>query len=113
MVPSKRLRRYGSAIPSPGPFTVQKVQQRVEDNPNLDAGVLRNLVWGIKSHPSQCSLITQVQGRPMSPRSVQNIIRADKNLDLELLCELINCLVLAMEGRSNFDHMQCLLLEEH
>jgi hypothetical protein len=112
MVPSKRLRRYGSAIPSPGPFTVEEVQQRVKNNPNLDAGVLRNLIRGIRSRPSQRSLIAQVQGRPMSPRSVQNIVRADENLDLELLCELINCLVLAMEGQSNFNHMQCLLLEE-
>jgi hypothetical protein len=44
---------------------------------------------------------------------VQNIIRADENLDPDLLRELINCLGLAMEGRSNFDHMQCLLMEEH
>jgi hypothetical protein len=43
---------------------------------------------------------------------MQNIVWADENLDLELLQELINCLGLTMEGRSNFDHMQCLLLEE-
>jgi hypothetical protein len=44
---------------------------------------------------------------------MQNIIRADENLNLELLWELINCLGLAMEGWSNFNHMQCLLMEEH
>jgi hypothetical protein len=44
---------------------------------------------------------------------MQNIIWADENLDPELLQELINCLGLAMEGQSNFDHMQRLLLEEH
>jgi hypothetical protein len=112
MAPSKRLRRYDSVIPSPGPFTVEEVQQRVKSNPDLDAGVLQNLIQGIRSYPSQHSLITQVQGRPMSPRSVQNIVQADKNLDPELLRKLINCLALAMEGRSNFDHMQHLLLEE-
>jgi hypothetical protein len=36
----------------------------------------------------------------------------DECLDLELLHELINCLVLTMEGQSNFNHMQRLLLKE-
>jgi hypothetical protein len=44
---------------------------------------------------------------------MQNIVQTDDNLDPDLLRELINCLGLAMEGRSNFDHMQCLLMEEH
>jgi hypothetical protein len=43
---------------------------------------------------------------------MQNIVQADKCLDPKLLQELINCLVLAFEGQSNFDHMQRLLLEE-
>jgi hypothetical protein len=98
MAPSKRLRRYGMAIPSPGPFTIKEVQQRIQDDPDLDAGVLQNLIRGIRSHPSQQSLIAQIQGRPLSPRSMQNIVQTDDNLDPDLLRELINCLGLAMEG---------------
>jgi hypothetical protein len=44
---------------------------------------------------------------------MQNIVRANENLDPDLLRELINCLGLAMEGQSNFNHMQHLLMEEH
>jgi hypothetical protein len=48
----------------------------------------------------------------MSPRSMQNIVQADKHLDPELLWELINCLVLTFKGHSNFNHMQHLLPKE-
>jgi hypothetical protein len=109
---SERLRHYDSSLPNPRPFTIEEAQQRVEDNPDLDVKVLCNIIRGIRTYPSQHSLIAQVQGRPLSSRSVQNIIQADKCLDLELLQELINSLVLAFEGQSNFDHMQQLLLEE-
>jgi hypothetical protein len=112
VAPSERLRRYDLVIPSPRPFTVEEVQQRVKGNPDLDMGVLCNLIRGIRTYPSQHSLIAQVQGRPLSPRSMQNIVQVDKCLDPELLRKLINCLVLAMEGQSNFNHMQCLLLKE-
>jgi hypothetical protein len=74
MAPSERLRHYDLVIPSPGPFTIEEVQQRVKGNPDLNVGVLRNLIRGIRGYPSQCSLIAQVQGRPLSPRSLQNIV---------------------------------------
>jgi hypothetical protein len=48
----------------------------------------------------------------MSPRSVQNIIQGNPNLDPDLLRELINGLVLSFERWSNFDHFQQLFLEE-
>jgi hypothetical protein len=112
VVPSERLRHYDSLPPNPGPFTVKEVQQKVKDNPNLDARVLHNIIRGIQTYPSQCSLIAQVQGRPLSPRSVQNIIQVDEHLNLELLQELINSLVLTFKGQSNFNHMQQLLLKE-
>jgi hypothetical protein len=85
VAPSERLRHYNLALPSPGPFTIKEVQQQVEGNPDLNMGVLHNLIRGIRTYPSQCSLITQVQGRPLSPRSVQNIVQADEHLDPELL----------------------------
>jgi hypothetical protein len=85
MAPSKRLRHYNLALLSPRPFTIEEVQQRVKGNPDLNVGVLYNLIRGIRTYPLQCSLIAQVQGRPLSPRSVQNIIRVDECLDPELL----------------------------
>jgi hypothetical protein len=60
MALSERLKCYDSALPSPRPFTIEEVQQRVEGNPDLDVGVLHNLIRGIRTYPSQCSLITQV-----------------------------------------------------
>jgi hypothetical protein len=53
MAPSERLRCYNSAVPSPSPFTIEEVQQRVEGNPDLDMGVLRNLIRGIRTYSSQ------------------------------------------------------------
>jgi hypothetical protein len=53
VAPSERLRRYDSLLPHPRPFTVKEVQQRIEDNPDLDVGVLHNLIKGIRTYPSQ------------------------------------------------------------
>jgi hypothetical protein len=50
---SERLRHYNSAVPSPSPFTVEEVQQRVEGDPDLNVGVLHNLIRGIRTYPSQ------------------------------------------------------------
>jgi hypothetical protein len=97
-MPSKRLRQFASSLPALGPFTIEKAQQKVNDNPDLEAEVLCNIIKGIQTYPFQCSLITQVQGRPLSPRSIQNIVWADANLNPDLLQELINGLVLTFKG---------------
>ena len=89
-----------------------EVQVRVANNPDLDPLVLCNLIRGLRGPHSQQSLITQVQGRPLSPRLVRNIILNNPTVDPDLLQELINCLALTMERRNNFDYFQQLLHEE-
>jgi hypothetical protein len=60
VAPSERLRCYNSLLLNPRPFTVEEAQQRVKDNPDLDAGVLHNIIRGIRTYSSQRSLISQV-----------------------------------------------------
>jgi hypothetical protein len=52
IAPSERIRQYGPLLPTLGPFTIEEAQQKVEDNLNLNADVLQNIIKGIQSHPS-------------------------------------------------------------